>query len=273
MRNIVITALLFSIPLIATEIDSFTLRDPNLRDALEELDAIMQNNFNSALKQANQKQSCDSRIFEDALRASVRGRFWSQFEADIESSKTLDKRTLSRAGSIYRDVRILDGAALFIARLGFVMKIGDFYVGSDKFGHFLETGYDYYRSSSLESALEYGEMTERTFFGLITTGVYSYGDLAANLDGYRFWQNLINYVICENNHWTQKELFTWADYANAAWDEGLNCNYYRNDHVTSSVNQRIAELGMSCPVKTGYCTNMIERYGYLAPRVVTAICF
>lgn len=273
MRNFVITVFLFCIPLVGTEIDSFTLRDPNLQDALHELDAIMQKNFDKALSQVNQKHSCEPEVFENAFHDTIGGVFWSQFEADIESSKTLDKRTLKRSESVYRDINLREGIALYMARLGYVMRIGEFYVGSDKFGHFLETGRNYYNSLSLESALEYGEMTERTFFGLTTTGVYSYGDLAANLEGYSFWQNLAHYVSCENGHWVQKNQFTWGDYVNAAWDEGLNCSYYKNDHVTSSVNQRIADLGMSCPVQVGYCSHMIQRYGYLAPRVITQECF
>ncbi|MEI6805306.1 MAG: hypothetical protein WCK49_02230 [Myxococcaceae bacterium] len=259
--------------LLATEVDSFTLRDPKMRDALGELDGIMQNNFKQALEHANSEQSCDPKIFEKAFHGTIKGVFWTQFESDIENSQTLDKKTLSRADSIYRDVTILEGTALYMAQLGYIMRIGDLYVGSDKFGHFLETGYEYYLYPSLDEALEYGEMTERTYFGLTTTGVYSYGDLAANLDGYEFWRNLAHYTQCENNVWTQKNLFSWADYLNAAWDEGINCSYYKNEHITKSVQEQITKLGMSCPVKTGHCSNMIQHYGYSASHAVTEACF
>lgn len=264
--------------LFSTEIDSFTLRDPNMRDGLQELDAIMQRNFDLAISEANKAQSCEPRVFEQAFRKTVKGPLWSKFEDDIENSTSLDKRTTTRGESIYRDVTLYQGIALYMAKLGYLIRIGDLYVGSDKFGHFLETGYDYTQKSTFEEALYFGEMTERTYFGLSTTGVYSYGDLAANLDGYIFWKNLAAgednpYVVCQDNLWKQQMRFTWADFVNAAWDEGINCNYYSDLKVLTSVSKRIRDLGMSCPVETNHCTNMIERYGYLAAQVIHQGCF
>lgn len=276
MRQILIS-FLFANALFSTEIDSFTLRDPHMQDGLQELDSIMQGYFDLALVQANEAKSCKQELMEETLHRLLKGVFWSQFEADIENSKTLDRKTLSRENSIYRDVSLIEGIALYMANLGYVIRIGDLYIGSDKFGHFLETGYGYYHSASPEDSLEYGEMTERTYFGLMTTGVYSYGDLAANLDGYTFWRRLTKgldaYFSCKNNSWVARRKFTWADYINAAWDEGLNCNYYTDKHVRHSVQTRIQELAMSCPVVPGHCPAMIERYRYLANRVVTEKCF
>lgn len=263
--------------LFSTEIDSFTLRDPQMRDGLEELNNLSQGYFNAALVRANQAHSCDPKIFEQAFYKTITGIFWSKIESDIDESKTLDRRTIERKNSIYRDVNILEGCILHMARLGFLIKTGEIYVGSDKLGHFFDTGYQYYQKSSLEEAMKYGEMTERTYYGLLTTSVYSYGDLASNLDGYFFWTRLAKgkeaYVTCQNNIWTQKLKFDLADYINPAWDEALNCNYYRNDHVTYSVAQQISDLGMSCPIDTSYCTEMLKHYGPLAYHVVGKECF
>ncbi len=271
------TIFLFCCSLTATEIDSFTLRDPYMEESLGELDQIVQTYFDEALSKANQANTCDSRAFEKAFQGATTGVFWDRIETDIDQSETLDRRTLTRQNSVYRDVNILEGTVLHMARLGFLLKIGDFYIGSDKFGHFFDTGYEYYKKSSLDDAMAYGEMTERTYYGLMTTSVYSYGDLAANLDGYFFWNRLTQgknaYVTCQNNTWTQQNRFTFTEYINAAWDEGLNCNYYRNDHVTNSVRGRIAALGLSCPVAPGRCPEMITRYGTLSEHVVSRGCF
>lgn len=277
MRYILITSLLFCVSLFSTEIDSFTLRDPGMRDSLQELNQIVQGYFTEALQEANQAQSCDPEIFETAFQNVMPGILWSRIENDIENSETMDHRVIGRKNSIYQDVNLFEGIALHMARLGFLMKTGDFYVGSDKLGHFFDTGHTYYQKSSFKEALDYGEMTERTYYGLQMTAVYSYADLAANLDGYTFWNRLAKgknaYVTCSNNIWRQQYNFNWADYINAAWDEGINCNRYRNDHVTRSVHNRIAALGMSCPVNTGYCSDMISRYGSLAQRIVAKECF
>lgn len=248
-----------------------------MQDSLEELNQIVQSHFDEALIKANEEKSCEPIVFDKAFQAVTTGIFWDRIEIDIAKSETLDRRTIARKNSIYRDVSILEGTVLHMAQLGFLLKIGDLYIGSDKFGHFFDTGYEYFRKSSLNDAMAYGEMTERTYYGLLTTSVYSYGDLAANLDGYAFWKRLTGgedaYVTCHNKTWRQQNKFTFSEYVNSAWDEGINCNYYRNNHVSLSVDARIMELGMSCPIVPGHCKEMIERYGRLANRVVSKECF
>lgn len=271
------TGIIFTTFLSATEIDSFTLRDPSMKDALEELNQMMQNYFQQALFKANAANSCETGSLEEELHGLLRDSLWTPFEVDIENSTVLDRRTISREKSIYQDIPLIKGIALFMVKLGYLMRIGDFYVGSDKFGHFLETGYEYYHSESSEDSLKYGELTERTYFGLMTTSVYSYGDLAANLEGYRFWNQLTQgenaYFSCKDNTWVQQRSFTWENYVNAAWDEGINCSYYADKEITDFVESRITQLGMTCPMSPEYCEDMIEHYGYLAARVVTPKCF
>lgn len=277
MRLMILVFLLGGSSLLSTEIDSFTLRDPYMEEALPELNHMMQGYFEQALAQANQAGSCEPETIESALHRITGGFFWAAIETDIQKSEILDRRTIALSRSIYRNAWFIEAPALHLAQLGFLMKIQDFYVGSDKIGHFIDTGYQYYKKSSLEDAMAFGEMTERTYYGLTSTAVYSYGDLAANLDGYAFWRQLAQgndpYFICTDNIWVQKRNFDFADYSNAAWDEGINCSYYRNDHITYSVADEILKLGLTCPVKPGYCKPMIERYGLLAPHVVTDACF
>lgn len=277
MRVILLTCFLFCGILNSTEVDSFTLRDPFLQDAVEELNQLMQGYFDRALDKANQKESCEPEVFEDALHHFTDGLFWAQIEKDIENSPTIDKRIIERTRSIYQDISFLYGPALYMARLGFILKIGDLYIGSDKFGHFIDQGYDYFEEEDLIDALDHGEMTENTYYGLTSTAVYSNGDLAANLDGYYFWKQVARgrkpYVTCQNNKWEQTRAFDWRDYANPAWDEAINCSLYRNQTVTNQVMKRIADLKMTCPIDKSYCPIMIQRYGLLSARVITRECF
>ncbi|MEI6805307.1 MAG: hypothetical protein WCK49_02235 [Myxococcaceae bacterium] len=279
MHKIFISSLFLATALLSTEIDSFTQRDPYMEDSLAELNQMAQTYFDEAIVKANAAGSCERSTFEDAFHSITTGGaiFWDRIELDIEKSDTMDRRTLAKKDSIYRDINFIEGPILQVGQLGFLLRIGDLYIGSDKFGHFYDTGYEYYKKSSLEDAMSYGEMTERTYFGLTSTAVYSYADLAANLDGYRFWTRLTQgkdaYAMCENNIWKQQNSFTWTDHISAAWDEGYNCNSYRNDHVTYSVATRIIALGFNCPVPLGRCLEMIDRYEELSSHVVTAQCF
>ena len=75
-------------------------------------------------------------------------------------------------------------------------------LGTDKIAHFFQQGYTYYRisgraiakGSSTEEAekqaVEWGKMTERTYYGTLVGGVFSNADLFANYVGMRFYQGL-----------------------------------------------------------------------------------
>lgn len=74
--------------------------------------------------------------------------------------------------------------------------------GTDKLDHFFQQGYKYYKiykkavakgataEQATTKAIKWGKMTERTYFGLLVSGVYSNADLYANYAGMRFYQGL-----------------------------------------------------------------------------------
>jgi hypothetical protein len=103
------------------------------------------------------------------------------------------------------------------------MLINGIYVGSDKLGHFLQQGHQYYQIAKSKGAAgkkmaeSFGVGTEKGGFGLLTTGVLSHADLEANRQGMRFYQQL------ENN---PNLSFDIAHYINKKWNEGHNPNYY-----------------------------------------------
>ena len=75
-------------------------------------------------------------------------------------------------------------------------------LGTDKIEHFFQQGYKYYTirrdqmvsgktASEAESkAVKWGQRTERTYFGLLVSGVYSNADLYANYAGMKFYASL-----------------------------------------------------------------------------------
>jgi hypothetical protein len=74
--------------------------------------------------------------------------------------------------------------------------------GIDKIAHFFQQGYTYYKKyndalaagfspeKAAEKAVRWGQMTERSFYGTLVSGVYSNADLCANYVGMKFYQNL-----------------------------------------------------------------------------------
>ena len=79
-------------------------------------------------------------------------------------------------------------------------------LGTDKIAHIFQQGYTYYRTverarakdlpvaQSVEKAVRWGKMTEKTFYGYWVSGVYSNADLAANYAGLKFYENLTRAV-------------------------------------------------------------------------------
>ena len=78
--------------------------------------------------------------------------------------------------------------------------------GTDKLDHLFQQGYTYYRkytaarkegkseADALKVPVAWGRSTENLFFGYAVSGVYSNADLAANLAGLRFYQNLASEI-------------------------------------------------------------------------------
>ncbi len=72
--------------------------------------------------------------------------------------------------------------------------------GIDKLEHFFQQGYKYYtlekeaaakgktEAEAVKKAIKWGQRTERTYYGLLASGVYSNADLYANYAGMRFYQ-------------------------------------------------------------------------------------
>jgi hypothetical protein len=100
--------------------------------------------------------------------------------------------------------------------------------GTDKIAHFFQQGYTYYKiynralakgftpEKAAEKAVQWGQKTERTFYGTLVSGVFSNADLFANYVGMKFYQGLTRPIkigddakpavlFLENGIWTLGE--------------------------------------------------------------------
>jgi hypothetical protein len=106
----------------------------------------------------------------------------------------------SQSKSIYKEV--FSPVPFALSFLAATEKIYGHYVGTDKIGHFMQQGFEYFtiyeqvlrqrqsEAAAVEAAVANGIRQEATFFGSWLTGVYSNGDLAANFSGFKFYVNL-----------------------------------------------------------------------------------
>jgi len=81
--------------------------------------------------------------------------------------------------------------------------------GTDKIAHMFQQGFDYYakyrgalakganEEAAIKKAIKWGRMTEKTYFGIWVSAIYSNADLAANYAGLKFYIGLTNEIMIE----------------------------------------------------------------------------
>ena len=295
-----------SAPLRAAEIDSVTSRNERLRDSSKALDARINAALRTAVERANERgPGCDPQALTRQLRQALSVPFIGHSIAeDLNDADDLDTRRVAFRDSIYRDLGVFDAISVHLKDLSAVIRLGDHLVGVDKIGHFFVQGWTYFeiaylQEDGIEAAMDWGERAERTVFGLYTTGIYSYADLAANFEGMRFWLRLLGpeqdplerswwfnrpIVTCSKRLWSREPYWRIRRKARisrsvtAAWDEGVNCIRYRNPEIEALVAKRIAEREAAdaerytCPIRPDECADARERYDGYADRLLHPLC-
>ncbi|WP_127716278.1 hypothetical protein [Halobacteriovorax sp. HLS] len=115
-------------------------------------------------------------------------------------------------------------------------------IGPDKVGHFVDQGFDLITEfiengsdkDAFKIAMEESNDMEEGGFGLMISGVKSYGDMGANFSGLKFYHNLLSgenpQLTCDpkTKKYKLNYDFNWSDYVNDSWDEGLNCSFFES---------------------------------------------
>jgi hypothetical protein len=317
----------------AAEIDSVTPRKLKLENSLTIINTIFNQRMQEAIQKANAQQDdiedidedeyiadgeklfCDEEVLYNELRKAIYQSFTASwglkgYDLDKQLRGLLSRQSysLSLNDSIYRDIDYLEGFSLNLKELSDVVNINGFLIGLDKIGHFFAQGWQYFELTqnenySIEQALEWGKEQEAGKFGYSTTGIFSFADLVANFNGWRFWNkvllneddplkgllaNFFNrpYITCDiqiissiKNRkivkaWEYNSRFDLSDYIDGSWDEGNNCNSYEDPIIEEKVTLRIKNVDpdFSCPFITDYCLESQEKYGYYAKYVLHPYC-
>lgn len=318
----------------AAEVDSVTPRKIELDNSLDALNEIFNQRIREGIANANpefdgngededfeyfadidEASYCDEDELYTELRKAVYQSFTASwglkgYDLDVQLRELLAKQSYSLLlnDSVYRDIDYIEGFSLNLKELSDVVNIDGHLVGLDKIGHFFAEGWRYFElthfeDEAIEQALAWGKGQEVGKFGYSTTGIFSYADLTANFNGWRFWNrvlldkddplkgviaNFFNrpYVSCRIQiiesikrwtlvrAWEPGARFDLSDYIDGAWDEGNNCNSYADPVIEAKVMSRIEQVdpGFTCPHRPGQCVDAREKYGDYARYVLHPSC-
>jgi len=289
----------------SAEIDAFSKRFEPLEDSLIKVNQLTNRLLQESLDEANDKRDgCDQKHLYKSLRKRFNNQYQGQLAKEIINSDEYAKIKIPSKESIYQDFKwyeaiVQGGTSRISDPIADQMKINGILVGTDKFEHFMGSGYRYFNKfrleqNTVEEALKIGWKAETGILGAVTTGVMSYADLTANFNGMRFWNHIElkfddvlgaeynqgPYVACVDEEWvTTENKIDWANYIDKAFDEGINCSRFKNESLANKVAARLEKLESQdklgrkyhCPMEPQAIDKLKVKYGQLSPFLINSI--
>lgn len=281
----------------SAEADNFTARQLDLKDVSKEVNALANNYLKKAITDLNKKGPCDEEALYKELRLYFANHSKGELVKDILYKNAVEINALPIKQSVYSTWEATDGyllgrkkAATSPLALSPLIKIGDQVVGVDKLEHMFGMGFDYFgkhyiKGKSIGKVLNYGIALEKTILGgnVLATGVFSYGDLAANFNGMRFWNHVLQknddilgsqenkgpFLTCEQNKWSAVESnpIDFRNYLDASTDESINCSKFAGTKAVAKFKKQVKIRGFlttegaaACPVEPEVLKLMREKY-------------
>lgn len=232
----------------AYETDQLTYRDQPLQDAEQALDAWLTRQLVLAAAETNSTTQCrgsdrrmrqvlawslhrrtadDTHLSDKGL---IRGLGYDRIMAFLEESTSVQRQDFPERRDLFGLSRVEEAPILATAGPCGTVLLAGVRMGTDKPSHFMDVGFDYYRrsrdGSRPDRAVQYGTTTERSVYGSMTSSSFSYADLRANWDGYRFYAGLLEQgsPVQRDEHGCLDVVapFRWADWVDWEYDEVLN---------------------------------------------------
>lgn len=213
-------------PAAAYEMDPYTWRERPLQDATAVANAHTDEILARAIARTNRQTGC---ALDDAATRSILAK-----AIERQTDPDVPIRLLPRHHNIYARVRLGENWALWLVDGCGVVRMGQVFVGTDKFDHFWDIGWVMFHRSGDGAcpldALLHSLSTEGNFRGFETSGAISYADLRANYDGFRFYVGLLGEgsVVQRgpDGCLVQTRPWDWSELVDRDWDEFLNTSRY-----------------------------------------------
>ncbi len=241
----------------ALETDQYVVwnSDLSLKDSTDPLNEYMNKTVSETLEKLNQNASNLSKDQCTVVTNKIIKAFQTitppedKIEQEMHTNEKIDlyPRVTSFSeyykASIYRNILVI--ISKVFAFISPSIKINNVFIGIDKLGHFISQGKEYfdiykiaienekniYQAETI--AINSGIQQEYGKYGLLLSGVFSFSDLEANYQGFKFSKNICYdskepYVVfnTEVNKWVQVRKIDMRKYVNPNWDESYNNSYF-----------------------------------------------
>lgn len=284
-----VNTILFSVN--SAESDHYSRAGDKIEDANKQVSLMAKKMVAEVLGKLNREGTCEG-MEEKVLYKELREVFANHSKGKlVKEILYTDKFPIQKIGlgdSIFKEWSILNGYLLgkkgaedSPLALAPLIRLGENIVGVDKIEHLFGMGYQYFnrhymRGHNLKRVLKRGIIFEKTILGgnIFATGVFSYGDLAANFNGMRFWNHVLQkrddvlgasenigpYLSCENDKWVQVKDIDFSYYLDGASDESINCSKLASRGGVEKYKRYMLDLGMECPRRKDLLSDLYEKY-------------
>lgn len=231
----------------AYETDQLTERGQPLEDALPVANARVDVMLASAIDRVNARTRCQAtpeetrRLLADEIHelSAVKRMVWrrgltrmagfGRYAAWMETAPVSSRPFLDRE-DIFGELSFMESVILHTSGPCGTLRVGGVLVGTDKFDHFWDLGFNYWklaeRKDDATAGVAYGTNTELFYYGLLTSRTFSFADLRANYDGYLFYADLLEgdslLQLDEDGCVVQTRAWDWRDWLDWEYDEVLN---------------------------------------------------
>ncbi|PIS47277.1 MAG: hypothetical protein COT17_04235 [Elusimicrobia bacterium CG08_land_8_20_14_0_20_51_18] len=271
----------------AAEADHYTIGDAQVADVTSQVNAMANDGLQQKLDELNGSGTCDSsQQSEERLYEALTDIFSNHKKGQLINAVRdgrIERTVIPLDQSIYHEWSIFNGFLLGRNGAGKsplalfpLIKVGDVVIGGDKLEHMFGMGLRYFKKHYLEGkalvpVLKGGIFSEKTFLGgnMLATGIFSYADLAANFNGMRFWNHMLQkrddvlgkqynvgpYVLCKEGKWTrnQEKPIDFTNYVDETMQESTNCSKFATRGGLEKFKQALAELQTKTPERAFSC--------------------
>lgn len=248
LSKVILSAALLSLSgnSLALETDNYLVWGMELKDSSIQINNFVSDQIESSLALLNEfkkPQSCESVTFEIAQTFKTTP---STKSLETFVNEALDKEMIYPKDPYYLEESILRNTSRFYLKYSGLspnIQMNGIYFGADKLSHFASTGRRYLKhylkkirqgyseEEAQRSMIRFGLLNEQTVLGIWASGVFSYGDMEANYQGFLFYKKLCidneSYLKQETDgKWKLKNKPDLNLYVNAYWDETFNLSYF-----------------------------------------------